>query len=62
MRSFCFSWRTAKKEQKSKTLCLVTFQVVPDILAGKENNAELKKLSYRLRDYSCSSDKHNKRR
>jgi len=36
--------------------------VVPDILAGKENNAELKKLSYRLRDYSCSSDKHNKRR
>ena len=60
--SFCFSWRTVIKEQKSKTLCLTTFQVVPDILAEKENNVKLRRLSYRLEEYSCSSDKHNKRR
>lgn len=59
---FCFSWRTVKKEQKSKTLCLTTFQVVPDILMEKENNVKLRSLSHRLEDYSYSSDKHNKRR
>lgn len=58
--SFCFSWRTVKKEQKSKTLCLATFQVVPDILVEKGNNVKLRRLSYRLEDYSYSSDKHNK--
>lgn len=58
----CFSWRTVKKEQKSKTLCLATFQVVPDILTEKGNNVKLRRLSYRLEDYSYSSDKHNKRR
>lgn len=60
--SFCISWRTVKKEQKSKTLCLATFQVVPDILTEKENNVKLRKLSYRLEDYSYSSDKCNRRK
>lgn len=59
---FCFSWRTVKKERKSKTLYLATFQAVPDILEEKKNNVKLRRLSYRLEDDSCSSDKHNKRR
>lgn len=46
--SFCVSWRTVKKERKSKTFRLATFQVVPDILTEKENNVKLRKLSYRL--------------
>lgn len=59
---FAFAGGLLKRNKKSKPLCLAAFQVVPDILAGRENNVELRRLSYRLEDYSYSSDRHNKRR